>query len=76
MASAHEQAAKKLQAGTVARINSSAGFGYVRDTQGTRQYIFVLGDAINRLHAAKLRVGKEVKFHVDADGRVDQLVLG
>lgn len=69
-------AAKVLQVGTVARINPSAGFGYVRDTQGAHQYIFVLGDAINRVHATKLRVGKEVKFHIDDEGRIDELVLG
>ena len=57
-------------------MNASAGFGYVRDKRGLRQYIFVLGDAIERLRGEKLRVGKEVRFHVDADGRVDQLVVG
>jgi len=64
-----------LQQGTVARLNPTAGFGYVRDAKGEHSYIFLLGRAIKHSQAQKLSVGKPVKFRVSGQGQVDELVV-
>ena len=64
-----------LQQGTVARMNPSAGFGYVRDASGTHNYIFVVGKALKHSQARALTVGKSVKFRVSGKGQVEELVI-
>jgi len=63
-----------LQTGVVVRLNSDAGFGYVRNETGDRQYIFVFGAAIKRAQAGKLAVGQPVRFRISGKDRVDELV--
>lgn len=64
-----------LQEGTVVRLNTDAGFGYVRDAKAERSYIFLFGRAIKHSQVHLLAVGKPVKFRVSGQGRVDELVI-
>ena len=64
-----------LQEGTVARLNSKAGFGYVRDQSGANEYIFIIGFALKQSQAKNLSVGAHVKFRVSGKGRVDELLV-
>lgn len=64
---------KPLQVGTVARLNTNAGFGYVRNEKGDHQYIFVFGSAIKHSNVKNLSVGKAVRFRVTEKGRVEEL---
>ncbi len=64
-----------LQQGIVSRIDRGAGFGYVVDTVGKNQYIFVFGDAIKRSQTKGLNVGKTVEFRMSGNGRIDELLL-
>lgn len=68
-------ALSELQRGTVARLNLSAGFGYVRDESGEHSYIFLVGTAIKHSQVVNLSVGKHVQFRVSGQGRVDELVV-
>jgi cold shock protein len=64
-----------MQDGTIVRLNRGAGFGYVRDRSGARQYIFVIGSAINRNDARALSEGRPVRFRLDPGGEIRELVL-
>jgi cold shock CspA family protein len=63
------------QTGKVVRLGPERRFGYVVNAAGTRSYIFVVGSAISRQEAIKLRVGSDVRFEVVGQGRVERLVL-
>ena len=71
-----ERTVSALQSGIVSKINRGAGFGYVQDEGGVHQYIFVFGDAIKRSETKDLNVGKPVRFEVNVDGRIEQLLVG
>lgn len=53
-----------LQVGTVSRLNFDAGFGYVRDADGTHAYIFLIGRALKHSTAVSLKVGSQVRFQL------------
>jgi cold shock CspA family protein len=67
--------ATKLQPGTVTRLNPGAGFGYVRDTAGVHNYIFVVGRALKHSQAQQLAIGKSVQFRMNGQGQIDELVV-
>ena len=67
--------AAPLQEGTVARLNTKAGFGYVRDHSGSNEYIFVFGFAIKHSQAKNLSIGAHVQFRVSGQGRIDELLV-
>lgn len=68
-------ASVNLQQGTVARLDSRAGFGYVRDAKGENSYIFLIGKAIKHAQVRKLSIGKPVSFRVSGQGHVDEVVV-
>lgn len=61
--------------GTVGRLNTDVGFGYVLVDGRREAYIFLLGKAIKYRNARDMKVGDRVEFHVDPEGRVDWLVI-
>ena len=67
--------AEPLQEGTIARLNTKAGFGYVRDQAGVNEYIFVFGFALKHAEAKNLSIGAHVQFRVSGKGRVDELLV-
>lgn len=67
-------ACEQMRSGTVAKLNLSAGFGYVADDDGVHSYIFVMGHALPRSAGARLQVGSRVRFRTSGQGRVDELV--
>lgn len=62
-----------MQHGSIARLNLSDGFGYVRDDAGEHSYIFLVGKAMTHAHACALRVGQSVRFRVSGQGQVEEL---
>lgn len=64
----------KQHSGVVRKLNESVGFGYVDDRVENRRYIFNFEAVPARLGQRPveigLKVGAEVKFSTDDDGRV------
>lgn len=67
--------AEPLQEGTVVRLNTKAGFGYVRDQAGANEYIFIYGFALKHSQAKNLSIGAHVQFRVSGKGRIDELLV-
>lgn len=61
--------------GTILRLNSEVGFGYVGIESERRSYFFLLGKAILFRNSRDMKVGDKVAFHLDAGEIVKRLVI-
>lgn len=59
------------QTGAVVRLNTAAGFGYVRKQPGQGTFIFVVVRALRHSEALRLGVGTAVRFRKSTDGCID-----
>lgn len=61
--------------GTILRLNSEVGFGYVGIESERRSYFFLLGKAILFRNSRDMKVGDKVAFHLDSGEKVERLVI-